>query len=102
MGPNIAEKWTVNADATEFVFTLRKGMKWSDGKPFTADDVVFAIEDCCKNTELFKSSPTTLTIGGSREGLAVRPLHALAQGEHEFGGVGVDGPFLGDVQGPPR
>ena len=64
VGPNIAEKWTVNADATEFVFTLRKGMKWSDGKPFTADDVVFAIEDCCKNTELFKSSPTTLTIGG--------------------------------------
>ena len=55
--PNVAEKWTVNADSTEFMFTLRKGMKWSDGKPFTADDVVFSIEDCAKNSELYKSVP---------------------------------------------
>jgi peptide/nickel transport system substrate-binding protein len=39
-------------------------MKWSDGKPFTADDVVFAIEDCAKNTELYKSVPSQLSIGG--------------------------------------
>ena len=39
--PNVAESWTANADATEFTFKLRKGMKWSDGKPFTADDIVF-------------------------------------------------------------
>ncbi|MCP8937985.1 ABC transporter substrate-binding protein [Alsobacter sp. SYSU M60028] len=64
VGPNVAEKWTVNADATEYVFTLRKGMKWSDGQPFTADDVVFAIEDCAKNTELFKSPPSQLVING--------------------------------------
>ena len=50
--PNVAERWEVNADATEFTFYLRNGMKWSDGHPFTADDVVFAIEDCAKNTEL--------------------------------------------------
>ena len=62
--PNVAEKWTVNADPTEFVFTLRKGMKWSDGKPFTADDVIFSVEDCAKNSELYKSVPSTLVIGG--------------------------------------
>ncbi|WP_293855418.1 ABC transporter substrate-binding protein [uncultured Alsobacter sp.] len=62
--PNVAEKWTVNADSTEFVFTLRKGMKWSDGKPFTADDVIFSVEDCAKNSELYKSVPSTLVIGG--------------------------------------
>lgn len=62
--PNVAEKWDVNAASTEFVFHLRKGMKWSDGKPFTADDVVFSIEDCAKNSDLYKSVPSTLVIGG--------------------------------------
>ncbi len=62
--PNVAEKWDVNATSTEFVFHLRKGMKWSDGKPFTADDVVFSIEDCAKNTDLFKTPPGTLVIAG--------------------------------------
>ncbi|RDJ21879.1 ABC transporter substrate-binding protein [Bosea caraganae] len=60
--PNVADKWDVNADATEFTFYLRKGMKWSDGKPFTADDVVFSMEDCAKNTELFKSAPSSIVI----------------------------------------
>ncbi len=62
--PNVAEKWTVNANSTEFTFSLRKGMKWSDGKPFTADDIVFSIEDCAKNSELYKSVPSPLVIGG--------------------------------------
>jgi len=62
--PNVAEKWEVNANSTEFTFFLRKGMKWSDGKPFTADDVVFSVEDCAKNSELYKSVPSTLVIGG--------------------------------------
>lgn len=62
--PNVAEKWEVNATSTEFTFSLRKGMKWSDGKPFTADDVVFSIEDCAKNSELYKSVPSALVING--------------------------------------
>lgn len=62
--PNVAERWDINADSTEFVFHLRPGMRWSDGKPFTADDVVFAIEDCAKNTELYKSAPSPIVIAG--------------------------------------
>ena len=62
--PNVAEKWDVNANSTEFVFHLRKGMRWSDGKPFTADDVVFSVEDCAKNSELYRSVPSPLVIGG--------------------------------------
>lgn len=62
--PCVAERWEVNADSTQFTFFLRKGMKWSDGKPFTADDVVFSIEDCAKNTDLYKSTPSQLAIGG--------------------------------------
>ena len=69
--PNVAERWEVNADATEFTFHLRPGMKWSDGHPFTADDVVFAIEDCAKNTELYKSAPSPIVIAG-KPGTATR------------------------------
>jgi peptide/nickel transport system substrate-binding protein len=67
--PNVAEKWEVNEASTEFTFHLRPGMKWSDGHPFTADDVVFAIEDCCKNPELYRSVPSPLVIA-NRPGVA--------------------------------
>jgi len=50
--PNIAESVETNPDATQFTFKLRKGMKWSDGQPFTADDLTFWYEDVLTNTEL--------------------------------------------------
>jgi peptide/nickel transport system substrate-binding protein len=39
--PNVAKSFEVNADSTEFTIHLREGMKWSDGVPFNADDVLF-------------------------------------------------------------
>lgn len=42
--PNIVADYAMNEDATEYTFTLREGMKWSDGEPFTADDLIFASE----------------------------------------------------------
>lgn len=41
--PNVAERFEVNEDATEFTFYLREGHKWSDGEPFTAEDLLFAL-----------------------------------------------------------
>ncbi|WP_308797745.1 ABC transporter substrate-binding protein [Agromyces silvae] len=40
--PRLAESWTVSEDATTYTFTLREGLKWSDGEPFGAADVVFS------------------------------------------------------------
>src|SRR5881398_48399 len=37
--PDLATKWSWNADMTELTFQLRRGVKWHDGKPFTAADV---------------------------------------------------------------
>ena len=39
--PNVAKKYTVNSDFTVYTISLREGMRWSDGVPFTADDVLF-------------------------------------------------------------
>lgn len=38
---NVAEAFDGNADSTEYTIRLRKGMKWSDGQPYTTADVKF-------------------------------------------------------------
>jgi peptide/nickel transport system substrate-binding protein len=42
--PWLAESYKYNADATELTCTIRKGVEWSDGTPFTAADVEFTIQ----------------------------------------------------------
>ena len=37
--PELAESWSLNDDKTKLTFKLRSGVKWHDGKPFTAADV---------------------------------------------------------------
>jgi len=43
--PNVAKGYTVNEDNTVYTIYLREGMKWSDGVPFTSEDVRFFYED---------------------------------------------------------
>jgi peptide/nickel transport system substrate-binding protein len=43
--PNIAESFTISPDGRDYAFNLRKGMKWSNGAPFTTEDVRFWYED---------------------------------------------------------
>lgn len=40
----LAESWTVSADAKTFTFKLRPNVKWHDGQPFTSKDVKFSVE----------------------------------------------------------
>ncbi|TDE03094.1 ABC transporter substrate-binding protein [Jiangella asiatica] len=55
--PNIAESFEMDETGTVYTFVLRAGMKWSDGEPFTADDLVFAYEDILSNQEIPSSVP---------------------------------------------
>ncbi|SDS52029.1 peptide/nickel transport system substrate-binding protein [Microlunatus soli] len=41
IGPGLAESWESNDDASEWTFNFRKGLKWSDGKPWTTADIMF-------------------------------------------------------------
>jgi peptide/nickel transport system substrate-binding protein len=40
--PALAKSWTISPDGKKYVLQLRRGLKFSDGSPFTADDVVFS------------------------------------------------------------
>lgn len=62
--PNVAESWEVNEAGSEFTFKLREGMKWSDGTPFTADDVMFFVEDLLNNPEFYPNAPARFVVAG--------------------------------------
>lgn len=47
--PNVAKGYTVNEDYTVYTISLREGMKWSDGQPFTAEDCVWFYNYVCMN-----------------------------------------------------
>ena len=62
--PNIARAWEVSKDGKVTTLSLRRGMRWSDGQPFTADDFVFWFEDCYQNKELIPTPLSVMSING--------------------------------------
>jgi peptide/nickel transport system substrate-binding protein len=62
--PNVAKGWTWNDDYTQLTFTLRRGHKWSDGAPFTAEDVAFWYNDMILNPAVFETTPDRWLFGG--------------------------------------
>jgi len=62
--PGLAEKWEIGGNGTTYTFHLRKGLKWSDGHPFTADDLVFYYKQIYLNKTLHPAPTTWLTSGG--------------------------------------
>lgn len=62
--PALAESWEISDDK-QIVFTLREGLKWSDGEPLTADDVVFTYQDVIFNEQIPTDWKDSLKIGGA-------------------------------------
>src|SRR5262245_30134391 len=62
--PNIARAWGVSPDGKITTLMLRRGMRWSDGQPFTADDFVFWYQDVYNNKDLVPTPLSVMTIGG--------------------------------------
>ncbi len=64
--PALAESWEISKDKQRIIFTLRKGLKWSDGEPLTVDDVVFSFNDIYFNEQIPTAVTDGLRIGKSR------------------------------------
>ncbi len=62
--PNLASSWEVNDDGKSWIFHLREDVEWSDGKVFSADDVVFTFNDLIYNPDVPNSGRDIFTIQG--------------------------------------
>jgi len=64
--PNLAKSLEMQDGGRAWLVHLRRGMKWSDGKPFTADDFVFWFEDIYQNKDLVPTPSATMAINGKQ------------------------------------
>ncbi|QEW21859.1 putative ABC transporter-binding protein precursor [Marinibacterium anthonyi] len=62
--PNVAKSWEWNDDFTELTITLRKGHKWSDGEPFTSEDVRFYFENLALDPNIIEKPKDYVLAGG--------------------------------------
>ena len=64
--PNLAQSYSVNEDATVYTFRLRRGVRWSDGAPFTAEDIAFWYNDVLLNEALTAEVNAWRVFGGKK------------------------------------
>ncbi len=54
--PDLAQRWEEKEGGRVYIFHLRRNVRWSDGEPFTADDVVFTYRDIYLNPQIPNST----------------------------------------------
>ncbi|HEY6737468.1 MAG TPA: ABC transporter substrate-binding protein [Actinopolymorphaceae bacterium] len=107
IGPGLAERWESNDDASEWTFYFRKGLRWSDGAPWTTADILFWWEDLVLDDRHPAGAPDELRSGkGTLAKVtapddhtlvltfdAPAPLTADRVANWVNGGVGANGPI---------
>lgn len=96
--PDLAESWEISPDQTQITFTLRAGLRWSDGTPLTADDVVFTYRDVIFNPKVPAESQAALRIGPDRQ---LPEVTKLDDRRVQFTLAEPFAPFLAATSGPP-
>jgi len=110
--PALAKSWSVSKDGTQFTLKLRRGLRFSDGQPFDADDVLFSFK-VYLDEQVHSSQRDLLIISGKRvkvekldaytvrftfpspyapvervfDGLAILPRHLLEK-DYQAGKIG--------------
>ena len=72
--PNMARDFELSQDGRMVTLFLRRGMRWSDGAPFTADDVLFWYEDLYLDRRVVPAPSESLRVDG--EDVAIRKVDA--------------------------
>ena len=75
--PCLAKDWKVSDDGKVVIIYLRKGHKWSDGQPFTADDFVFWYEDVYLNKDIQPSPHPDFMVNGKPGRLTKRDEYTV-------------------------
>ena len=73
--PHIAKRWDVTPDKKEWTFYIRKGMKWSDGHPFTAGDILYWWEHEVKDEII--GFPSFMKVGGKKGEIIMVDSHTV-------------------------
>ena len=60
--PNLAKSWDISEDGLTWTFHLREDVRWNDGQPFSADDVVFTFNELIYNPDIPSSARDIFTI----------------------------------------
>ncbi len=65
--PALAERWEVSEDGLAVTFHLRRDVRWQDGHPFTAEDVVFSVRAWLLVEDAYLEEPLLALLKGARE-----------------------------------
>ncbi len=76
--PCLAKDWRQSDDGRITIIFLRQGLKWSDGRPFTADDFLFWYEDIYQNKDLVPMPIPDLQINGKPGRMVKRDDYTVA------------------------
>lgn len=96
--PALAESWEILPDKKRIVFTLRDGLKWSDGEPLTVDDVIFTYKGVYLNEKIPSDIKDVLRVGTTR---TLPTVKKLDERRVEFITPEPFVPFLRNVGGLP-
>ncbi len=71
--PHVAKAWQHSSDYREWTFSLRRGMKWSDGHPFTSEDIRYWFEEEMLNEALGGTVPEIMKVNGKQGRIITYP-----------------------------
>lgn len=92
--PNLVDRWKVSRDAKTYTIHFREGLKWSDGEPFTTDDIMFWYKEILTNKDLVPTPP-----GWMRMGDKFIEIKQIDKYTIEFNLPSPNGVFLYNIQG---